>query len=456
MTYEESVRALMALGRELAAPQQARVQKFGLENITTLAAALGNPQRAVRCAHVAGTNGKGSTAAMLESILRASGLRTGLYTSPHLERINERIRINGESISDEDFAGAWTRVREAIEPLLANGQLAAHPTFFECITAMAFAAFARKAAEQKIDFAIYEVGLGGRLDATNIVAPDVTIVTPIDFDHENYLGHSIEEIAGEKAGIIKQEAWVVSAASNPQARAVIAERSRELNARLVEVDAAWRIDEVSVADGRYRAVAVETESNLKFDIEPSLPGRFQVGNALTAATAARLLNERGVPVTDSAIVEGIRSARWPGRLERLSARPAIYLDGTHNPAGARELLRFWKENFAGRRICLVYGVMRDKAVDEIVGLLFPAADLVILTEPQQPRAVSASLLLEMTGDLNKNCSVVRNPGEALERALELAGPEDAIFATGSLYLVGDLRKYWAARTRTAPATAGAP
>jgi dihydrofolate synthase/folylpolyglutamate synthase len=456
MTYEESVRALLALGRELAAPQQARVQKFGLENITTLAAALGDPQRAIRCAHVAGTNGKGSTAAMLESILRAAGLHTGLYTSPHLERINERIRINGEDISDQDFAVAWTRVREAIELLLANGQLAAHPTFFECITAMAFVAFALKSAEQKIDFAIYEVGLGGRLDATNIVVPDVTIVTPIDFDHENFLGHSIEEIAGEKAGIIKQGAWVVSAAGNPQARAVIAERSRELNARLVEVDAAWRVDEVTVSDGCYRAIAVATDSSQKFDIEPSLPGRFQVGNALTAATAARLLSERGVPVTDSAIVEGIRSVRWPGRLERLSIRPTVYLDGTHNPAGARELLRFWKENFSGRRICLVYGVMRDKAVDEIAGLLFPAADRVILTEPKQPRAVSATLLLEMTGDLNRNCSVVCNPGEALERALELAGPDDAIFATGSLYLVGDLRKYWAARTRTAPATAGAP
>jgi dihydrofolate synthase / folylpolyglutamate synthase len=460
MTYEESVRALMALGRELAAPQQARVMKFGLENITTLAAALGNPQLAVRCAHVAGTNGKGSTAAMLESIVRAAGLRTGLYTSPHLERINERIRINGESISDEDFAAAWTRVRAAIEPLLANGRLAAHPTFFECITAMAFVAFQqhgeRQGAEHGIDFAIYEVGLGGRLDATNIVVPEVAILTPIDFDHENFLGHSIEEIAWEKAGIIKPGAWVVSAAGNPQAAAVVAERSRELNARLVEVDAAWRIGDVTVSDGFYSAAATAADSNQKFEIAPSLPGRFQLGNALTAATAARLLKERGLPVTERAIADGIRNTQWPGRLERLSVRPAVYLDGTHNPAGARELLRFWKENFAGRRICLVYGVMRDKAVDEIAGLLFPAADRVILTEPQQPRAVSASLLLEMTGDFNKNCSVVRNPGEALERALALAAPDDAIFATGSLYLVGDLRKFWSARKSAILAPAALP
>src|SRR5271156_2817364 len=243
MTYEESVRALFSLGRELAAPQQARVQKFGLANITILAEDLGQPQRSSPCVHIAGTNGKGSTAAMLESILRAAGLRTGLYTSPHLERINERIRINGENISDEDFATVWTRVRSSIESLMAMGKLSAHPTFFECVTAMAFLAFAKLG----VDFAVYEVGMGGRFDATNIVAPEVAVITPIDFDHENYLGHSIEEIAGEKAGIIKQGGWVVSAAGNPQARAVIAERSRDLNARLVEVDAAWRVGEATVS-----------------------------------------------------------------------------------------------------------------------------------------------------------------------------------------------------------------
>jgi dihydrofolate synthase/folylpolyglutamate synthase len=298
--------------------------------------------------------------------------------------------------------------------------------------------------------------LGGRLDATNIVVPDVAVLTPIDFDHENFLGHSIEEIAGEKAGIIKPGAWVASAVGNPQARAVVAERSKELGARLVEVDAAWEVEELNVSDGCYRALAVAADSNEKFEIVPSLPGRFQLGNALTAATAARLLGERGFPVTSRAIVEGIRSTRWPGRLERLSGKPTVYLDGTHNPAGARELLRFWQENFSGRRICLVYGVMRDKAVDEIAGLLFPAADRVILTEPQQPRAVSAASLLEMTSHLNKNCLVVRNPGEALERALASAAPDDAIFATGSLYLVGDLRKFWAARMAAAATPAVVP
>jgi dihydrofolate synthase/folylpolyglutamate synthase len=448
MNYDESVRALMALGRELAAPRQARVQKFGLENITTLAEAFGNPHRVAPCAHVAGTNGKGSTAAMLESILRAAGLRTGLYTSPHLERINERIRIHGEDISDGDFAAAWTRVQAAIESLLAAGRLAAHPTYFECLTALAFAAF----AESGVAFAVYEVGLGGRLDATNIVQPEVAVITSIDFDHENFLGHSIEEIAAEKAGIIKSGAWVVSSAERPEARAVIAGRCKDLDARLVEVDAAWSVEEITASGGCYRAVVAAPDSQKRLALEPPLPGRFQIRNALAAATAAWLLEQRGFPVTDEAIAHGIRTVRWPGRLERLCERPAVYLDGTHNPAGARELLRFWEENFAGRRIVLVYGAMRDKAVDEIAGLLFPRADFVILTEPRQPRAISAPLLAEMTGHLARNSAVVRDPAAALERAIEMASPGDAVFATGSLYLVGDLRGYWAQRTRadTAP------
>jgi dihydrofolate synthase / folylpolyglutamate synthase len=451
MNYDESVCALMALGRELAAPQQARVQKFGLSNITTLAAAFGNPQRAAPCVHVAGTNGKGSTAAMLESILRAAGRRTGLYTSPHLEQINERIRIFGQDISDADFAAAWTRVHETIESLLANGTLAAHPTYFECITVLAFVAF----AQSGVDFAVYEVGLGGRFDSTNIVQPEVAVITSIDFDHENFLGSSIEEISAEKAGIIKPGAWVVSSAERPEARAVIAGRCKEVGARLVEIDTAWRVDDLKASDGCYRAVVGALDAPKKLTLEPPLPGRFQIRNALTAATAARLLAKRGFAVTDEAIVDGIRQVRWPGRLERLTERPAVYLDGTHNPAGARELLKFWEENFAGRRIVLVYGAMRDKAVDEIAGLLFPHADFVILTEPRQPRAISAPLLAEMTSDLARSSTVIRDPAAALERAIEMAAPGDAVFATGSLYLVGDLRTYWAQRRlmRTPPEVA---
>jgi dihydrofolate synthase/folylpolyglutamate synthase len=442
MTYEESVRALFSLGRELAAPQQARVQKFGLANITILAEALGHPERSSPCTHIAGTNGKGSTAAMLESILRTAGLATGLYTSPHLERINERMRISGQIISDQVFAAAWSRIHSAIESLMASGKLAAHPTFFECVTAMAFVAF----AANTVDFAVYEVGLGGRLDATNIVEPEVAILTPIDFDHENYLGHSIEEIAAEKAGIIKPGAWVVSASERPEARAVIARRCAEMDARLVEVDSAARIEDLQSSDGLYRAVAAFAHSHKKISLAPALPGSFQIRNALTAAIAARLLADRGFPIDDAAIERGIAAANWPGRLERLATNPNIYLDGAHNPAGARELLKFWRDNFSGRRIFLVYGAMRDKAVDEISGLLFPHAAVVILTEPRQPRAISAPLLAEMTSHDATEIQIVRDPVEALEAAIHLAGPQDVIFATGSLYLVGELKTYWATRS----------
>lgn len=441
MNYEESVRALLALGRELAAPQQARVQKFGLGNITTLAAALGDPQHAVPCVHIAGTNGKGSTAAMLESILRAAGLHTGLYTSPHLENIRERIRFDGENISEEDFAAAWTRAHAAIESLMASGALAAHPTFFECLTAMAFLSFERRG----VGFSIYEVGLGGRLDATNIVMPEVTIITPLDFDHENFLGHSIEEIAAEKAGIIKAGAWVVSACERSEARQVIARRATEMAATLVEIDEAWSVEQVTAADGFYRASALSKLSGEKITVAPALAGRFQIRNALAAATAAQLLAQRGFPVTHDAIECGIAGVRWAGRMERLARSPDVYLDGAHNPAGARELRKFWDENFTDRRIILVYGAMRDKAVDEIAGVLFPRADIVILTEPRQSRAISASLLAEMTSGLAKDSLIAPNPAEALEQAIQMARSDDAVFATGSLYLVGELRSYWSER-----------
>jgi dihydrofolate synthase/folylpolyglutamate synthase len=441
MTYEESVRYLLTLGRELASPQQARVTKFDLVNITTLCERLGQPQRAFQSVHIAGTNGKGSTAAMLESILRAAGLRTGLYTSPHLERINERIRVDGREISDEDCAAAFTRLHKVIEELLAAGKLAAHPTFFECMTALAFEFFAAARAE----FVVCEVGMGGRLDATNILVPEVAVITQIDFDHENYLGHSIQEIAAEKAGIIKPGARVVSAAEHLIARVVIRRRVAEQSAFLVEIENEFRIEDVTAHDGCFAFAAISTDSGASIPLDVPLPGRFQVRNALTALAAARMLAERGAPIDDGAISRGIAATVWPGRLERIAERPAIYFDGAHNPAGAREIAVFWEQHLQGRNIFLIYGALRDKAVDEIAGQLFPRASMVILTSPAQPRAISAPVLAEMTSHHAQRLEVVPDPARAFERALALASPNDVIFVTGSLYLVGDLRRYWMAR-----------
>jgi dihydrofolate synthase/folylpolyglutamate synthase len=441
MTYEESVRYLLTLGRELASPQQASVAKFDLANITTLCEQLGQPQRAFQSVHVAGTNGKGSTAAMLDSILRAAGQHTGLYTSPHLERINERIRLNGQEISDADFAGTFTRIHKLIEELLAAGKLAAHPTFFECVTALAFEFFARAGAE----FAVCEVGMGGRLDATNILVPEVAVITQIDFDHENYLGHSIEEIAAEKAGIIKPGARVVSAAEHLIARVVVRRRVAEQYAFLVEIENEFRIENVTSHDGCFAFTAISNDSGLSIPLTVPLPGRFQVRNALTALAAARMLAERGAPIDDGAISRGIAATVWPGRLERIATQPEIYLDGAHNPSGAREIAVFWETHLAGRKIFLVYGALRDKAVDEIAGLLFPHASAVILTSPAQSRAISAPVLAEMTRHHARQVDVIPDPNLAFERALELASADDVIFVTGSLYLVGDLRRYWTSR-----------
>lgn len=237
MNYNESVRYLLTLGRELASPQQAHAAKFDLRNICAICERMGHPERAFASVHIAGTNGKGSTAAMLASIIQAAGLRGGLYTSPHLLRINERIRLDGAEISDEQFAASFTRVLAIIEELLASGTLAAHPTYFECVTAMAFDSFERAGME----LAVIEVGLGGRLDSTNVIVPEVAAITQIDFDHENFLGHSIQDIAAEKAGIIKPGVWVVSAAGNPIAREVIRRRAREQGASLVEIDEACQV-----------------------------------------------------------------------------------------------------------------------------------------------------------------------------------------------------------------------
>jgi dihydrofolate synthase / folylpolyglutamate synthase len=457
MNYDQAVAYLLTLGRELASPQQARAAKFDLENIRALTARLGHPERAFPSVHIAGTNGKGSTAAMLAAIVEAAGLRAGLYTSPHLLRINERIRLGGEPIADAEFAASFTRVHALIEELLASGGLAAHPTYFECVTAMAFEFFARRHA----DLAVIEVGMGGRLDSTNVVVPEVAVITRIDFDHENFLGRSIEQIAGEKAGIIKPGAWVVSAAERPAAEAVIRRCAVERNARLVDVDSVWEVAVLATRDGCYRFLASPRAADAArfsagIEIALPLPGRFQVRNALTAMTAARLLAERGFPIDDAAIARGLAAVRWPGRLERLADRPAVYLDGTHNPSGARELVAFWQEHLAGRRIHLIYGAMRDKAVDEIAGLLFPHAATVLLTESRQPRALSAQALASLTQHLAPSLEVIPDPAAALECALELAAPDDAVFVTGSLYLVGDVRHHWDARAAGLPAATSRP
>jgi dihydrofolate synthase / folylpolyglutamate synthase len=447
MDYATAVRYLLSLGRELAAPTQAAAAKFDLENTTMLLERLGRPDRAFPKVHIAGTNGKGSTAAFVESILRQAGFRTGLNTSPHLERINERFRINGEEISDELFAKTFTRIRAVIEELLAEGKLRAHPTYFECVTALAFEVFAR----ERVEFGVIEVGLGGRLDATNVITPVVSVITRIDFDHENFLGHSLREIAREKAGILKYGVPAVSAPQLPEVREVLLARTADLDCPLLETEQAFRLEQESMGGGFARARLCELATGAQFSLAPQLPGRFQLQNALNAVTAARLLQAKNFRISNENIERGIAATRWPGRLEKLQSHPDIYLDGAHNPGAARELAHFIEENLAGRRIILIYGAMRDKAVDEVAGLLFPLAAEVIFTQPNNPRAVSATQLALMAGHHAPHFSVINNAEAAFDAALANSGPEDVVFISGSLYLVGQLRHTWNERRNVASA-----
>jgi dihydrofolate synthase/folylpolyglutamate synthase len=437
MNYEAAVRYLLSLGRELAAPTQASAAKFDLENITILAERLGRPDRAYPSVHIAGTNGKGSTAAFLEAILRDAGFRTGLNTSPHLERINERIRVNGEDIGDEAFAEVLSRVQAITEELLAEGKLRAHPTYFECVTAMAFEYF----AQQRVEFGVFEVGLGGRLDSTNILTPVVSIIARIDFDHENFLGRSLREIAGEKAGIIKPAVPVVVAEQRPEAKEVILSRAKELLSPVIETTEAFRIERESIVNGHVRAQVAEVESGWSVELAPSLAGRFQLQNALNAVAAARLLQQRGFRISDESISRGVATTVWPGRIEKIQSHPDIYLDGAHNPSAARELAHFVEETLKGRRIYLLYGALRDKAVDEVAGLLFPLAAEVVLTAPATSRAISASQLEEITAHYANKSTTIVDAGEAIDYVLSKASPDEVIFITGSLYLVGQLRHY---------------
>jgi dihydrofolate synthase/folylpolyglutamate synthase len=445
MNYEAAVRYLLSLGRELAAPTQAAAAKFDLENITILAERLGRPDRAYPTAHIAGTNGKGSTAAFLEAILRRAGFRTGLNTSPHLEKINERIRVNGEEISDDAFAETFTRIQALNEELLAAGRLRAHPTYFECATAMAFEYFARS----RVDFGIFEVGLGGRLDATNILTPVVSVITRVDFDHENFLGHSLAEIAAEKAGILKRGVPVILAEQKAEALDVIRARATELGCPVVETGTAFRIEKEWMENGCSRAVVTENVPGWSIELAPQLPGKFQIQNSLNAAAVARYLQNRGYRISDDAIAQGIAEAVWPGRLEKLQTNPDVYLDGAHNPSAARELAAFLEQNLAGRKIWLVFGALRDKAVDEIAGVLFPHAAEVLFTQPSTTRAISVAQLAEITSHHAAHFTVIPEPEAALEYALDRAAPHDAIIVAGSLYLVGQLRHYWKNRAQVA-------
>ncbi len=428
MTYAEATEFLFSLRRF--------GWRLGLETALRLMDLLGNPQAAVPSAHIGGTNGKGSTAAMLSAILQAAGYRTGLYTSPHLLSFAERIRVNGVPIGLEEVTHLTAQMKDLCSAHFAQYPIPnppadrlPHPTFFELTTAMAFLHFARQAAEA----AVIEVGLGGRFDATNVVTPAVAVVTNVSLEHQEYLGRTLPEIGMEKAGIIKPGVPVVTGAQG-EALEVLRRIAADRGAPLVHIretytctirdsGLAGQTFDLGGPNRRYAALHIP------------LAGRHQVENAVAAIAAAELLEGRGFRLGEAAIRCGLHQARWPGRLHLVSDRPRILMDGAHNPAGARALAAFVAEHRSTlHRLILVFGVLRDKDWESMLALLGPLADQTILTHPPADRGADPRELVAADRFCPK-VEIATDPGEGLALARAVAGPEDTILVTGSLYTV---------------------
>jgi dihydrofolate synthase/folylpolyglutamate synthase len=446
MSYKRTVEQLYALGHELAATPS---HKFDLTYVREVLLALGNPERRFASVLIAGTNGKGSSAATLASILHAAGYKTGLYSSPHLMRINERIRVNGEEISDVEFGAIYERVEQTAQQLLHSGKLPWHPSFFEMLTAMAFEYF----ASVGIEIAVLEVGMGGRLDATNVVEPLISVIADISLDHQKYLGETIAEIAGEKVGIIRKRGVVVTLPQHPQANDVIGQAIVDHDARGVSAAkyvppvspgaATYLVGRVAGAPGRSRYPLTVMGSEI--EVDSPLVGRHQLRNIALAIAAAEELGPFGFKVVPKQIEQGIRQTNWPGRFQVLAASPAtggreMVLDVAHNPAGAWALRSALSENFPERDLTLVFAAMRDKAIQEIADVLFPVAGQVIVTTVDNPRAATTAELLQAGSRSGARLHPEENAAAALARAVEVSRSDGVIVVTGSIYLVGEAMK----------------
>jgi dihydrofolate synthase / folylpolyglutamate synthase len=456
MLYTEAVDRLQALGAELhTAPGQPR-RKFELAQMRTLMAALGDPQRQFRSVLIAGTNGKGSTASTLASILAASGLRTGLYTSPHLVRVNERIQILSRTpdtahqvqkfgvaaslIPDDDFSRHLEAVIHAAEKLVSEGRLPGPPSFFETVTAMAFLHF----AAAQVDIAVLEVGLGGRLDATNIVEPVLSIITDISLDHTEWLGHTITEIAREKAGILRQNGVLVTLSQHQEANQAIGEAAIALNVHAINAAAAlpYVANSVTYTHNRYFVdfPAEDDQDRLHIEVDSPLAGQHQQRNIALAITAAlELRNRYSYDIDAESISAGIRQTRWPARLEKLARNGrSILLDVAHNPAGAWALRAVLAAESAPPRNLtfgnLIFGCLEDKPVEELAQILFPLFDQVLLVPVPSPRAASGARLLAAAQSVGAPARLEPN----LASALTALAQQDAVI-TGSLFLVGEAR-----------------
>jgi dihydrofolate synthase/folylpolyglutamate synthase len=422
MKYGETVAYLYGL--------QQHGMKFGLDNIKRLLSATGDPQKAFRSVHVGGTNGKGSTAAMIESMLRTSGRTTALFTSPHLVSFTERIRVGGQEIAEEDVVALAAEVRQ-----IAKSMGDFSPTFFEVVTAMAFLYFERR----KVDWAVVEVGLGGRLDATNVVSPEATVITTIGYDHCEFLGRTLKEIAGEKAGMIKEGVPVVTAAQESEAMEIIEKRAAARGCRLFRYGGEFNAEQVSDSPGgiefHYRGLREYEKIHLP------LAGRHQAINASMAIRTMEVLSEKYEGLACD-IRKGLARVKWPGRLEMVKDDPPILIDGAHNPHAALALSDYLKKTLSSRyrRIILVTGIMADKDIDGILKPLLPLAAEVIFASPAYGRAASAEALAARAASEGYSSHIGGSVPDALRMAEEFCTPGDLIVVTGSFYTIGEAKE----------------
>jgi len=403
--------------------------QLGLQRIQKFTRFLGNPQRAFPSVHLAGTNGKGSTAAMLAAIAQAAGLRVGLYTSPHLVHLNERIQINGRPIRGRDFEALLRSCRSQVDALQA--------TYFEVLTALAFKYF----AEQQVDLAIIETGLGGRLDATNIIMPEISVITSISLEHQNYLGKTLAAIAAEKAGIIKPRRPCVSGVLPPPAAAVIAARCRELRAPLLHVHRSVKISKVRLAAEGTSFDLRSAAHDIDYpDLRLNLLGLHQVRNAALAVCGARLLRRAGFPLSDEAIRAGLSHTHWPARLQLLPGSPTILLDAAHNADGMRALTRTLRELFPDRRLKVVMALLNDKSVAKVLRTWLPLQPEFFFATAAADRALPSRELLQHARALGLQARACADGSEALQAARARCRSNDLLCVTGSHYLLGELMR----------------
>lgn len=397
---------------------------LGLDTIRSLLEGLDNPHRNYASIHVAGTNGKGSVAAALSAILVESGYSVGLYTSPHLVRFNERIRINNRQISNNEVVQSY----QAVKRVHHGGR---NPTFFEFATAMALYAFSRRC----VDWAVIETGMGGRYDATNIIQPAIAVITNVSLEHRNYLGNTLVEIAREKAGIIKQATPVVSGVKQKQARSVVYQVARKKSAPLFILGKDFRVRQIPSGQFSYTGI----EHHWRY-LKTPLLGRHQVQNSALALAASEILIKKNASITQKSIRKGLANTRWAGRLEIVCQHPLVILDGAHNLVAARNLAKFLTENLASRPITLVIGILDDKPYRSMLNSLLPQCSRAILTRAKTDRALAPQKLYAIATKTMAEVTMISDVAEAAQYAIETAGRDDVICIAGSLYVVGEVKE----------------